>query len=113
MPILSANTKLWIHGLLAAAITAFSTAASGVIALPTVFTFDKNGFINMAKMSLVPTMIAVFAYLQKSPVPNDLMGPGDTAVVKDPVITKDGTISGTSATLQKAQPPTPPATPKE
>lgn len=106
MPILSVNTKLWLHGLFAAAITAFSTAASGVIALPTVFTFDKNGFINMAKMSFVPTALAVFGYLKQSPVPNDVLGPGDTATVKNPVIATDGTISGTSATLQKAPSPT-------
>lgn len=101
MPILSANTKLWLHGLFAAAITAFSTAASGVIALPTVFSFDKNGLINMAKMAAVPTFLAVFAYLKQSPVPG-LVGPGDTASIKNPTISPDGTISGDSATLQKA-----------
>lgn len=104
MPILSTNTRLWLHGLLAAAITAFSTAASGVIALPTVFTFDKNGCINMVKMAAVPTFLAVFAYLKQSPVPG-LIEPGDTATVQNPIISPSGTISGTSATLQKAPAP--------
>ena len=64
------NLKIWIHGLLAAAISAFATAASGAIALPTVFTLDRNGLINMIKLATVPALLAVFAYLKQSPVPN-------------------------------------------
>jgi hypothetical protein len=63
------NLKVWIHGLAAAAISAFASAASGVIALPTVFTFDRVGFINMVKLATVPAMLAVFAYLKSSPMP--------------------------------------------
>jgi hypothetical protein len=60
---------VWLHGLAAAFISSFATAASGAIALPTVFTFDKVGFINMAKLATVPALLAVFAYLRQSPVP--------------------------------------------
>jgi hypothetical protein len=63
------NIKVWLHGLAAAAISAFASAASGAIALPSVFTFDRNGFINMAKLATVPALLAVFAYLKSSPVP--------------------------------------------
>jgi hypothetical protein len=63
------NIKVWLHGLAAAAISAFASAASGAIALPNVFTFDRNGFINMAKLATVPALLAVFAYLKSSPVP--------------------------------------------
>jgi hypothetical protein len=63
------SIKVWLHGLAAAAISAFASAASGAIALPSVFTFDKNGLINMAKMAAVPALLAVFAYLKSSPVP--------------------------------------------
>jgi hypothetical protein len=63
------NTKVWLHGLAAAAISAFASAASGAIALPSVFTFDRNGFINMAKLATVPALLAVFAYLKNSPIP--------------------------------------------
>ena len=63
------NFNIWIHGLIAAFISAFATAASGAIALPTVFTFDKVGFINMLKLATVPALLAVFAYLKTSPVP--------------------------------------------
>jgi hypothetical protein len=63
------NIKVWLHGLAAAAISAFASAASGAIALPNVFTFDENGFINMAKLATVPALLAVFAYLKSSPVP--------------------------------------------
>ncbi len=61
--------RVWVHGLAAAAISAFATAASGAIALPGVFTFDRAGFLNMVKMATVPALLAVFAYLKSSPVP--------------------------------------------
>ena len=61
--------KIWIHGLAAAAVSAFASAASGAIALPTVFTFDRAGFVNMVKLATVPALLAVFAYLKSSPVP--------------------------------------------
>lgn len=63
------NIKVWMHGLAAAAISAFATAASGTIALPGVFTFDKTGLVNMVKLATVPALLAVFAYLRSSPVP--------------------------------------------
>lgn len=63
------TVKTWFLGLLAAAISAFATAASGFIALPTVFTLDRTGFINMGKLATVPALLAVFAYLKQSPVP--------------------------------------------
>jgi hypothetical protein len=63
------NLKTWIHGMAAAAISAFASAASGAIALPTVFTFDRTGFLNMVKLATVPALLAVFAYLKSSPVP--------------------------------------------
>jgi hypothetical protein len=63
------NLKVWIHGLAAAAISAFASAASGAIALPAVFTLDKTGLVNMVKLATVPALLAVFAYLKNSPVP--------------------------------------------
>jgi hypothetical protein len=62
--------KVWLQGLAAAAISAFASAASGAIALPTVFTFDRVGFLNMVKVAAVPAMLAVFAYLKSSPLPS-------------------------------------------
>lgn len=99
---LSSNTKAWLHGLFAAAISAFSTSASGIIMLPTVFNFSHDGIINMIKVSGGPALFAAFSYLKQSPLPGGVFAPGDTADIKDPVISADGTISGTSATLQKA-----------
>lgn len=63
------SLRVWLHGLLAATVSAFASAASGAIALPTVFTFDKVGFINMAKLASIPALLAAFAYLKQSPVP--------------------------------------------
>jgi hypothetical protein len=64
------NLKIWLHGLAAAAVSAFASAASGAIALPAVFTFDKAGLVNMAKLAAVPALLAVFAYLKNSPIPS-------------------------------------------
>lgn len=63
------DIKVWIHGLAAAGISAFASAASGAIALPAVFTFDKTGLLNMVKLATVPALLAVFAYLKSSPIP--------------------------------------------
>lgn len=104
MSILSANTKIWLHGLFAAFISTFASSAGGFLMLPTVFNFTHNGLINMAKVSALPAMIAVFGYLKASPLPT-LIEPGDTATVQNPTIdTAAGTITGTSATLKKAPP---------
>lgn len=101
--ILSAGTKAWLHGLFAAAISAFATAASGIITLPTVFNFSHDGIINMVKVAGVPAMFAAFTYLKQSPLPTNIVfSPGDTLNAKNAVIGKDGSISADSATLQKA-----------
>lgn len=63
------TTKAWIQGLLTAFITAFSTAAIGVLTLPTVFNSSKDGLFNIAKMTLVPALISVFTFLKQSPLP--------------------------------------------
>lgn len=65
------NKKAWIQGLLTAFITAFSTAAIGVLTLPTVFNGSKDGLFNIAKMTLVPALISVFTFLKQSPLPTD------------------------------------------
>jgi hypothetical protein len=63
------NLKIWLPGLAAAAVSSFASAASGAIALPAVFTFDKAGLVNMVKLAAVPALLAVFAYLKNSPIP--------------------------------------------
>lgn len=64
------NWGAWLYGLLTGTISAFSTAVTGVLALPTVFTFDHNGFINMAKMAVLPAAISFFGYLKTHPLPD-------------------------------------------
>lgn len=59
----------WLYGLVVAVVTAFASAASGAIGLPTVFTFDRTGLINMLKLSIGPSLIAFFAYLKQNPAP--------------------------------------------
>jgi hypothetical protein len=101
------TTAVWLQGLFAAGISTFATAASGLVMLPTVFNFTHNGLINMVKLAGGPAMVAVFTYLQKSPLPG-LIEPGDKATIQNPVIAADGSMTGSSATLVKA--PVPDAT---
>jgi len=63
------NFSLWLHGLAAAFISAFATSAMGVLVMPDVFSFTKVGFLNMAKLSAIPALVNVCAYLKTSPVP--------------------------------------------
>ena len=64
------NWKAWLYGLFSSVISAFSTAASGALALPTVFSFDENGLFNMLKMSAIPAILAFFFYLKAHPLPD-------------------------------------------
>jgi len=64
------NVKLWLHGLLAVFKSAFAASAAGVLVMPSVFSFTKLGFLNMIKLSAVPAMVNVCAYLKTSPVPD-------------------------------------------
>lgn len=63
------NWKAWLQGLIAAAVTAFSAAISGALGLPTVFTWDKAGLINLIKLATIPTVLAFFGYLKTHPTP--------------------------------------------
>lgn len=70
MAILSNNFKIWLRGLLAAAISTFSTAASGALTMPSMFNFTHAGLVNILKLAAVPALLAVFAYLKQSPIPS-------------------------------------------
>jgi hypothetical protein len=62
--------KVWFYGLAAAVISAFSTAAGAFIVMPNVFNFgSKESVGNAVKIVIVPTALAVFAYLKASPIP--------------------------------------------
>lgn len=75
------NTRTWLHGLFAAAIGSFATAAGGALTLPGVFNLSHNGLINFAKITVVPAMITVFAYLKSSPLPTMSMTATTTSTV--------------------------------
>lgn len=61
--------KLWLHGLTAAAIGAFSSSITLLIVDPAKFNFSAEGFLSLAKVSLVAAIVAVAGYLAKSPLP--------------------------------------------
>ena len=67
---LSRNTKIWLHGLSAALVTGFSTSAGAFLVMPNVFNFrSAESMGNAIKIVIVPTGLAIFAYLKTSPVP--------------------------------------------
>lgn len=68
MALLSKNFTIWLRGLVSAAISAFCTAASGALTLPSVFNFSHDGLMNIVKLSAAPTLLVVLAYLKQSPL---------------------------------------------
>jgi hypothetical protein len=75
--------KVWLHGLAAATISAFSTAAGAFIVMPNVFNFRSAESVgNAVKIVLIPTALAVFAYLKTSPVPTLTTTVTETTAVK-------------------------------
>lgn len=63
--------KVWLHGLAAAAIGAFSSSITLILVDPAKFNFSADGFLSLSKVSLVSSIIAVAGYLAKSPLPQD------------------------------------------
>lgn len=66
---MTTTTKAWLHSIAAAFISAFATAMVGALALPTVFNLTHDGLANIAKITLVPALLAVFNILKQSPLP--------------------------------------------
>lgn len=100
--------KAWLHALIAAAIGGASSSLLSALAMPDVVNFSHAGLINMGKMALIGAVVPVLTLLKQSPLPTSaILEPGDTAQLKNPVISPDGTITGDSATLQKASVPAP------
>jgi hypothetical protein len=63
------NVQLWLKGLIAAVIGAFSNAAINVVADPDHFNFSKPGLLLLGKTAAVSALVALFMYLKQSPVP--------------------------------------------
>jgi hypothetical protein len=63
--------KVWLHGLAAAAVGAFSSSIALMIVDPAKFNFSTDGFLALGKVSLVAAIVAVSGYLAKSPLPQD------------------------------------------
>lgn len=98
------NTRIWLHGLGAAAIGSSASSVATILVAPDRFNLTSLiGFGHVCMVAIVAGMVNAAAYLAKSPLPPLVMGPGDVATLKDPTVMPDGTISGSSATLTKAK----------
>jgi hypothetical protein len=64
------SVRSWLHGLGAAFVGSFSTAAVGALTLPGVFNFSHDGLINFAKVCVLPGLVSAFGYLRQSPLPS-------------------------------------------
>lgn len=69
------SLKPWLHGLGAAVIGAAATAGSAALADPQQFNFSQffshHGLIQFAKLLGIPALLAAFAYLKQSPLPEN------------------------------------------
>ena len=87
------QVKNWLHGIGAALIGTFSTAAVGALTMPGVFNFTHAGMINFLKICMAPALVSVFAYLQKSPLPGDVTAVAQQITTKT---TDQGTTTSTT-----------------
>jgi hypothetical protein len=62
--------KMWVKGLLAAAIGGLSTGVTNIIVDPNDFNFDA-GLGKLGKVCLVSALLSAALYLKQSPVPPD------------------------------------------
>jgi hypothetical protein len=65
------SLKAWIHGLVAAAISAAASGVSLVIVAPADFNFSSSGLLKLGTVCGVNALIAASAYLKQSPLPGD------------------------------------------
>lgn len=63
------NVQVWLKGLIAAVVGAFSNSAVMLISAPEQFNLSKPGLILLGKTAAVSALVALFMYLKQSPVP--------------------------------------------
>lgn len=61
--------KIWIHGLVAAIISAAASGVTLVIVDPSAFNFSGSGLQHLGTVCGVQALIAAAAYLKQSPLP--------------------------------------------
>jgi hypothetical protein len=61
--------KVWLHGLVAAAISSAASGITAAIVDPSAFNFTKSGLVKIGTLCGVNALIAVAAYLKQSPLP--------------------------------------------
>jgi hypothetical protein len=102
---IAAQRKVWAQGITAGAITTFSTSMIAVLTIHESFDFSsRHGWINLAKITLIPTFLSVFHRLQRSPLPGVEipLQAGDSAQLKNVQVTNEG-MTADSATIRKAE----------
>ena len=63
------NWKVWVHGLVAAVISAGASGVTLVIVDPGSFNFSAGGLAHLGAVCGVQALIAAAAYLKQSPLP--------------------------------------------
>ena len=67
--------KVWLHGLVAAVISAVASGVTLVIVDPNSFNLSKSGLGHLGAVCLIQGLIAAAAYLKQSPLPGDATKP--------------------------------------
>lgn len=97
------QTRAWAQGIIAGAISAFSTGMVAALTMPNTFDVtSEGGWSNLAKITIVPAALSIFHKLSQSPLPGFMLSAGDTVTAKNPSISADGVLTADSATIQKA-----------
>ena len=68
--ILNRSVKVWLRGLIAAAVGAGSNAITVMVVEPQHFNVD-DGLTNVVKVALVSAVVGAALYLKQHPVPED------------------------------------------
>ena len=89
---LSPNTRIWLRGLGAAFIGAFSTSILTSAIDPTKFNFSVAGMRSLAGPALASGALATFFYLKKSPMPSSTKS---TETISEISASADGTVTTT------------------
>jgi hypothetical protein len=104
---MTTTTRIWLHGLCAAFIGASSSSLATILVAPDRFNLTSlQGAGHLLVVSIVAGVVAAAGYLTHSPLPPlpPVLGPGDVATIQNPAISAEGAITGSSATLTKADP---------
>lgn len=99
------TTKIWLHGLGAAAVGSAASSLGPMLVAPATFNLTSlHGLANVCLSSVIAGFASAAFYLSKSPLPPlpPTLEAGDKLSLTNPTISTTGEMSADSAIIQKA-----------